>query len=102
MQTARVCMIPAGLHDRAGGGGGSGDDALRSRGARAGRRRRAPLRRRRPARADAAPDRRPLLFLMAHIEPGKPAAMDVKMSSDMPLPTPFSVTSSPSHMMRPV
>ena len=30
---------------------------------------------------------------------GKVAAMDVKMSSDMPLPTPFSVIRSPSHMM---
>ncbi|MNT86472.1 hypothetical protein D3C72_2267670 [compost metagenome] len=35
-------------------------------------------------------------------EPGKLAAMEVKISSDMPLPTPFSVTSSPIHMMRPV
>ncbi len=39
---------------------------------------------------------------MAPSEPGKLAAMEVKMSSDMPLPTPFSVTSSPIHMMRPV
>jgi hypothetical protein len=28
--------------------------------------------------------------------------MDVKMSSDIPLPTPRSVTTSPSHMMSPV
>ena len=28
--------------------------------------------------------------------------MDRKMSSDMPLPTPRSVMSSPNHMMRPV
>ena len=28
--------------------------------------------------------------------------MDVKISSDMPLPTPLSVTSSPIHMIRPV
>ena len=33
---------------------------------------------------------------------GKLAAIDVKMSSDMPLPTPRSVMSSPSHMIRPV
>src|SRR6478735_3702166 len=44
----------------------------------------------------------PLFSLMAHSEPGKPAAMDVKIMSDMPLPTPLSVTSSPNHMMRPV
>ena len=35
-------------------------------------------------------------------EDGKPAAIEVKMSSDMPLPTPRSVICSPSHMMRPV
>ena len=39
---------------------------------------------------------------MAPREVGKLAAMEVKMSSDMPLPTPFSVTSSPIHMIRPV
>ena len=37
-----------------------------------------------------------------HMAPGKLAAIDVKMSSDMPLPTPRSVMSSPSHMIRPV
>ena len=33
---------------------------------------------------------------------GKRAAIDVKISSDMPLPMPRSVMSSPIHMMRPV
>ena len=33
---------------------------------------------------------------------GKRAAIDVKMSSDIPLPMPRSVMSSPIHMMRPV
>jgi len=33
---------------------------------------------------------------------GKDATIDVKMSSDIPLPTPRSVISSPSHMIRPV
>ena len=56
----------------------------------------------RPSAVTTSMTSRPLLFLIAHIEPGKPAAMDVKISSDMPLPTPFSVTSSPSHMIRPV
>ncbi len=31
--------------------------------------------------------------------PGKAAMIEVKISSDMPLPTPRSVISSPSHMM---
>ncbi|CAH0327139.1 hypothetical protein SRABI128_05803 [Microbacterium sp. Bi128] len=44
----------------------------------------------------------PWAFQIAPSEPGKPAAMDVKISRDMPLPTPFSVTSSPIHMIRPV
>lgn len=35
-------------------------------------------------------------------EPGKAATIEVKMSSDMPLPTPRSVMSSPIHMMTPV
>ncbi len=39
---------------------------------------------------------------MDHRAVGKLAAIDVKMSSDMPLPTPRSEMSSPSHMMRPV
>ena len=39
---------------------------------------------------------------MAQSEPGKVAAIEVKMSSDMPLPMPRSVMSSPIHMMRPV
>ena len=30
------------------------------------------------------------------------ATIEVKMSSDMPLPMPFSVMSSPNHMIRPV
>ena len=37
-----------------------------------------------------------------NIEVGKLAQMEVKISSDMPLPTPRSVMSSPSHMTRPV
>ena len=37
-----------------------------------------------------------------HRAVGKLAAIDVKMRSDMPLPTPRSVMSSPSHMIRPV
>ena len=36
------------------------------------------------------------------IDCGKRAAIEVKISSDMPLPTPRSVMSSPIHMMRPV
>ena len=39
---------------------------------------------------------------MAHSELGKVAVIEVKISRDMPLPTPLSVTSSPSHMIRPV
>ena len=39
---------------------------------------------------------------IAQREGGKPAAIEVKMSSDMPLPMPLSVMSSPIHMMRPV
>ncbi len=39
------------------------------------------------------------LSLMAHSELGKPEAMEVKISRDMPLPMPRSVISSPSHMM---
>ncbi len=37
---------------------------------------------------------------MASKEPGKPAAIAVKMSRDIPLPMPFSVISSPNHMIR--
>ena len=33
---------------------------------------------------------------------GRRAAIEVKISSDMPLPMPRSVMSSPSHMMTPV
>ncbi len=44
----------------------------------------------------------PLAALMAHSADGKLAAIWVKISSDMPLPMPLSVTSSPSHMTRPV
>ena len=43
-----------------------------------------------------------LLVRIAHSEAGNPAAIEVKISSDIPLPTPRSVTSSPSHMIRPV
>ncbi len=39
---------------------------------------------------------------IAQSEPGNCAAIDVKISSDMPLPMPRSVMSSPIHMMRPV
>ncbi len=39
---------------------------------------------------------------MAHSAVGKVAAIWVKIITDMPLPTPRSVTSSPSHMMTPV
>ena len=39
---------------------------------------------------------------MAHMAAGNVAAIEVKMSSDMPLPMPRSVTSSANHMMRPV
>ena len=35
----------------------------------------------------------------AHIEDGKPEMTCVKISSDMPLPTPRSVISSPNHMI---
>ena len=38
----------------------------------------------------------------AQREVGNCAAIEVKMRSDMPLPMPRSVTSSPIHMMRPV
>ena len=40
--------------------------------------------------------------LIAQSAVGKPAAIEVKISSDMPLPMPRSVISSPSHMMTPV
>ena len=45
---------------------------------------------------------RPSCCWMAHSELGNDAAIEVKISSDMPLPMPLSVTSSPSHMTRPV
>ena len=35
-------------------------------------------------------------------EAGKVAAIEVKISSDIPLPTPRSVRSSPIHMIKPV
>ena len=44
----------------------------------------------------------PLFSLIAQSEAGKPAAIEVKIMRDMPLPTPLSVMSSPNHMMRPV
>ncbi len=43
-----------------------------------------------------------LLVLIDHSEVGKRAAIWVKISSDMPLPMPRSVISSPSHMITPV
>ena len=39
---------------------------------------------------------------MENMLEGNWATMEVKMSSDMPLPMPRSVMSSPNHMMRPV
>jgi hypothetical protein len=45
---------------------------------------------------------KPLDCLMAQSEPGKRAAIEVKMRIDIPLPMPRSVMSSPIHMMRPV
>ncbi len=45
---------------------------------------------------------KPRVCQMLHIAPGKVAAIEVKISSDMPLPMPFSVTSSANHMIRPV
>jgi hypothetical protein len=45
---------------------------------------------------------RPSACWIAHSELGKPAAIEVKISSDMPLPMPRSVISSASHMIRPV
>ena len=45
---------------------------------------------------------RPLWVWMDHSEPGNRAAIEVKISSDMPLPMPRSVISSPIHMTTPV
>ena len=44
----------------------------------------------------------PLDWAIAHKDEGKTAAMDTKINSDIPLPTPRSVIISPSHIMRPV
>ncbi len=44
----------------------------------------------------------PRCSLICQSAVGKPAAIEVKISSDMPLPMPRSVMSSPSHMMTPV
>ncbi len=44
----------------------------------------------------------PWFSLIAQSAVGSQAAIEMKMSSDMPLPTPLSVMSSPNHMMRPV
>ena len=44
----------------------------------------------------------PRAMPIAQSETGNCAAIDVKISSDMPLPMPRSVMSSPIHMMRPV
>ena len=41
-------------------------------------------------------------FLMAQSAPGKPAAIEMNIRMDMPLPMPLSVISSPSHMMKAV
>ena len=45
---------------------------------------------------------KPRVCQIDHIAAGKVAAIEVKISRDMPLPMPFSVTSSANHMMRPV
>ncbi len=42
--------------------------------------------------------KRPFCNLMLHKLLGNPAAIDVKIRIDIPLPTPRSVMSSPSHM----
>ena len=44
----------------------------------------------------------PLPPAIDHMFEGNRAAIEVKISRDMPLPTPRSVISSPSHMIRPV
>ena len=44
----------------------------------------------------------PLLSLIVQPSPGRRAAIEVKISTDMPFPTPRSVISSPSHMTTPV
>jgi hypothetical protein len=44
----------------------------------------------------------PRLRAMPHTWAGKAAAIWVKIMTDMPLPTPRSVMSSPSHMTMPV
>ena len=43
--------------------------------------------------------KRPFCNLMLHKLLGNPAAIDVKIRMDIPLPTPRSVISSPSHMI---
>ncbi len=43
-----------------------------------------------------------LVWPMPQMALGKVEAIEVKMSSDIPLPMPRSVMSSPIHMMRPV
>ena len=48
------------------------------------------------------PSWRPFAATEPHRVPGKLETMEVKISSDMPLPTPRSVMSSPIHMTRPV
>ena len=42
---------------------------------------------------------KPFCNLIDQSWPGKPAAIDVKIKIDIPLPTPRSVMSSPSHMI---
>ena len=44
----------------------------------------------------------PLLVLICQPSLGRRAAIEVKIRTDMPLPTPRSVISSPSHMTTPV
>ena len=44
----------------------------------------------------------PLLVLICQPSLGSRAAIEVKIRTDMPLPTPRSVISSPSHMTTPV
>ncbi len=56
----------------------------------------------RPAAITTVKRVQPRCSLICHSEEGKPDAIEVKISSDMPLPMPRSVISSPSHMMTPV
>ena len=52
----------------------------------------------RPIPMTIANTRQPCVWTTWPRPAGKPAAMEVKISRDMPLPTPFSVIRSPNHM----